>query len=269
MAENKPVQYYLEVTSGPDKGLTLWLSNEPVKIGTVDGCGLMLSDPEVGAEHTEIALVRNRVWVENLSAQGTLMGGRVLQNRTIMVVDEVLEVGQDTKVALRSTVKSDKRPIGKYLFPIILALAVLGGLILAITNVKVPVRGAKRVTHADWERAYGRLQKRMDSWASQGMIEPRVSQAFAHAWFRECSGDQDQALAAWKIMYNAMVGISIEGVTAEGKTMATGAEASPESLKLFMARSMDGDAWRNNDKAYADAIWWFVSKRIKSLSTKE
>ena len=101
------------------------------------------------------------------------------------------------------------------------------------------------------------------------MIEPEISKTFAQAWFRERSGATSQALEDWGKMYNTMVGLSIEGVTPDGKTIATGAEASPESLVVFMARNMDEYAWENNDKAYADAIWWFVSKRIHILREKK
>jgi len=269
LAENRPVQYYLEVTTGPDKGLIHWLRGEPVKIGTVDGCDLVLSDPEVGSEHADVTLVRNRVWVENLSARGALLGGRALQRRTVMVVDEVLDLGEKTKVTLRSTGKSQEKSIANIVFPMILGLAVLGGLVLAITNSKAPVRRTGKVTHTDWERAYGRLQKRLDSWASQDMIDPEMSRVFAQAWFRECSGDETRALAYWVKMYNAMAGLSIEGVTPDGKTIATGAETSAESLRAFMARSMNDYACENNDNAFADALWWFVSKRIKILRDRQ
>ena len=70
----------VEVRKGPDKGLTLELDNEPIRIGSAEGCDVRLSDPAVSGVHLEFSRQPLGVLLRDLgSTNGTLVDGRRVQ----------------------------------------------------------------------------------------------------------------------------------------------------------------------------------------------
>lgn len=70
----------LEVKRGPDKGLCHDLDAEPIRIGTLEGCELRLTDGAVSGVHTEIRRTPAGVLIRDLgSTNGTYVDGRRVQ----------------------------------------------------------------------------------------------------------------------------------------------------------------------------------------------
>ncbi|MFL5356850.1 sigma 54-interacting transcriptional regulator [Archangium sp.] len=71
-----PRRCQLVVLDGPDAGRAVALGEEPVRVGTREGCGLRLSDPRVSGEHLEVQAEGTGFRVKDLgSRNGTLYEG--------------------------------------------------------------------------------------------------------------------------------------------------------------------------------------------------
>jgi two-component system, NtrC family, response regulator HydG len=71
-----PRRCQLVVIDGPDAGRAVALGEEPVRVGTREGCGLRLSDPRVSGEHLEVQAEGTGFRVKDLgSRNGTLYEG--------------------------------------------------------------------------------------------------------------------------------------------------------------------------------------------------
>ncbi|OGQ89017.1 MAG: hypothetical protein A2289_18550 [Deltaproteobacteria bacterium RIFOXYA12_FULL_58_15] len=70
----------IEVRRGPDKGLSVELDQEPIRIGTSDGCELTLGDVTVSGVHVELQRTKRGILIRDLgSTNGTYLGNNRVQ----------------------------------------------------------------------------------------------------------------------------------------------------------------------------------------------
>jgi len=70
----------LEVARGPDKGRSITIEGQPVRVGTDRGCELMLQDPSVSGEHFVIEPLEEGFLLRDVgSTNGTLVDGYRVQ----------------------------------------------------------------------------------------------------------------------------------------------------------------------------------------------
>ena len=107
----KPVEAYLFVKDGPDKGRRYAL-DEAVLIGRAESCGVVLSDSRVSSQHAQVKQTSgNYVFLDMKSSNGSylVVNGREQPLRTsqVLVDGDVLRLGQtllefvDTRKAAR------------------------------------------------------------------------------------------------------------------------------------------------------------------------
>ncbi|MHC4884722.1 MAG: FHA domain-containing protein [Planctomycetota bacterium] len=276
MADNTLDRFYLEVLTGDDKGTTCWVNPEkPLRLGTDGSVDVVVRGAGVKAEHAVVNLVKGRVWVENLSSSGTLLSGRRIRDRAVMVADEVISLGDEIKVALRTTGQKKSEESSPLLIPLLLLIVVFGGILLAVITAKPRSSGrkARPITLRHWQKAHERIHTRLSLWVSQDRMDNLYLEGFTQAWFREQGGDKDGAKKQWRRLYNGLVTLTVPGATRPGTTVASTAELSPDTLYVLMGRDPSRNPdnslmWKGDDAAYASAWWWFINKRIEALSKK-
>ncbi|MHC4871438.1 MAG: FHA domain-containing protein [Planctomycetota bacterium] len=270
MADKKEGRLYLEVLTGENKGITCWLNpDKPILVGSGEVADLRIDDPEAKAEHAVIKIIKNQVWVENVSSSGTLLNGRNVRDRAIVLVDETIGIGPEVKIVLRSTGEKSREDTSPLLIPLLIAVMIAGSILLAVVTSK-PRRSKKKsnvVTAGQWNSAYRRLDTRLKIWVREKRLSRIYADEFTEAWFRDQGGDRKGALQLWKRLYNGLIGLNIAGATPAGRTVASSAAASPKTLYIIMGRDPDRDPddalmWKGDDASYASAWWWFVNKRI-------
>lgn len=273
MAEAKSYRYFLEVNNGTENGLVYYLGDDPVLIGSGSAVGLRIDAPGVKQEHVLVSLVQNRVWIENLSSSGTLLGGRPISKRTLVVPGEIFAIGDETQITLGVLGAKPKGNPANIIFPVLIGLIVIAGLVFNVAMLRRNVMSAAPVTQSNWNEAYNRISNHLQLWSEQSRLPRDFADQFSQAWFRERAGDPKGALAQWRVVYNAMTGLSISGVTQPGKTIAGSVEDNPVILHVFMGREWGHDpdlerVWKNLDQGYMNALWWFVVLRIEVLKKK-
>lgn len=110
---DKPVDAYLFVKDGPDKGRRFGLS-EAVLIGRAGTCGVVLSDNRVSSQHAQVKETSgNYVFLDMKSSNGSylVVNGREQPLRTsqVLVDGDVLRLGQ-TLLEFVDTRKAARRP---------------------------------------------------------------------------------------------------------------------------------------------------------------
>ena len=275
MADKQQGRLYLEVIAGEDKGLTCWLnSDKPILIGTGEMVGLPLNSKEAKAEHAMVSIVKEQIWLENLSSSGTLLNGRVVRERAIILKDEIIGIGDDVKIALRETGARGSTEESSLLIPLLVIVLICGSILLAVITSK-PNKKIKRlrpITSAQWNEAYKKINARLLRWVDEDRMNSAYQENFTQAWFRDQGGDEDGAVERWQEMYNGVLGLFIPGATPAGKTIANSAKDNPRALYILMGRvrGIDSDnslslTWKGDDASFANAWWWFINKRIDSL----
>lgn len=67
----------VEVKSGPSRGLQLELDDEPIRIGSAEGCAVRVNDPAVSGMHCELTRTAQGLMLRDLgSTNGTFVDGR-------------------------------------------------------------------------------------------------------------------------------------------------------------------------------------------------
>jgi len=70
----------IEVRRGPDKGLSVELDDEPIRLGTSDGCHVTLSDVTISGVHAELQRTNRGILIRDLgSTNGTFIGDNRIQ----------------------------------------------------------------------------------------------------------------------------------------------------------------------------------------------
>lgn len=261
---------YLEAEGASGAKTICYLGQDPVLIGSGENADLRPDGPGVMPEHALVTLEQQHVWLENLSSAGTYLGNRRVVSRTLITPGETFGMGEGCFITLKQTGKTARSGSANIVFPVLLVLIVLAGIAVNVSKLRQQARQDRPITEQNWQEAFLRLSRHLRDAQEKGLIDASFVESFSQAWFRERSGDRAGALAAWHTVFNAMTGLSVEGVTPPGCTIATAAGGSPAVLYMFMGRDWQHDpdaesAWKNLDRAYLNALWWFVSMRIEQL----
>lgn len=260
---------YLRVIAGPDEGKGAWLGGEPCLVGRSEDAGLALTDPEAGFEHAVVGMQAGKAWAENLSAQGTQVGGQLITERVTVSVGAVIGVGPVTRLRVEAPEHAPRSTA--WIVPVcVLVLAAVGtGMLIARLRPKVAPEPPVKREH--WQNAYVRIEDRMTLWEHKGLISADMLELFRQAWTREQAGDTIKALALWRQVQSLMLTTHVPGAMERGQTFASHAADTPKCLQVAMEwdpyEQPDGFQW-TTDEALADAAWWFVSLRVQWLRSE-
>ncbi|HTB84898.1 MAG TPA: FHA domain-containing protein [Candidatus Sulfotelmatobacter sp.] len=88
---------FLTIIEGAGKGASKPLSGSVMIVGRSKNADLQIEDPQVSRRHLEIKVEPDGVFVENKSAQATLLNGKALTGVVSLNAGDVLQIG-DTKL---------------------------------------------------------------------------------------------------------------------------------------------------------------------------
>jgi len=98
----------IEVRKGPDKGAASTLDDEPIRLGSSEGCQVRLTDSAVSGVHTELTRTPAGVLIRDLgSTNGTFVDGRRVQ-AVYADATVAIRIGE---TELRVTLLSEESPV--------------------------------------------------------------------------------------------------------------------------------------------------------------
>jgi pSer/pThr/pTyr-binding forkhead associated (FHA) protein len=181
----------LKIIVGPEAGLEFICSGPETYLGRSQRCAVRLGSPSISFEHALITRTGDDFFVENLSANGTILNNERLLSKTRLRAKDQIRMGGDTVARVESlpaaaTAGSSRR---------LLLAAVVGLLILALVVVIVDPFSVS--DSKNWLGVYRMMQQyALEQVARNGMPQD-VPALLSEAWRLESAGDRNAAGKAW------------------------------------------------------------------------
>jgi len=260
--------YVLRVISGQDEGKSVEIEEgRDCLIGRSAAAQLRVRDDSVSWEHATVRLTDGKLFIENLSALGTLVRGKKVDRPERLNPADEIELSPLCKIIVELTTHA--RQHRTHLVPLILTLIFfVGALIVALFLVlPKPVEAQRPVSAAQWRQGFLRIESRMAQWGAERRVPDEFVMLFRDAWRTEQVGDLAGAVVKWERLRSAMLSTPIPDAVNGSPTFAEHASKTHKALGVITgwdtAASSSDPEW-NTDSAYADAAYWFVRRRAES-----
>jgi hypothetical protein len=179
----------LKIIAGPETGQEFVCSGPETYLGRSQRCALRLSNPSVSFEHVLITRVGEDFFVENLSANGTVLNNERLLAKTRLRAKDQIRIGPDTVARVESLPAAAAAGLGRRLLLAVLA----GGLILAAAIVLNQDSGGT----TDLRAKYRTMQQYVQEQTTTGVMPQDVPALLSEAWRLETAGNRAQAAKTW------------------------------------------------------------------------
>jgi hypothetical protein len=179
----------LKIIAGPETGQEFVCDAPETYLGRSQRCLVRLNSPSVSFEHALITRMGDEFYVENLSANGTVLNNERLLAKTRLRVKDQIRLGGETVVRVESLPLAAAAGSSRRLL-----LAVLvGGLLLVAALVLS--RESGRTT--DMSARYRAMQEYVQEQVASGSLPEDVAALMSDAWRLQSSGAAAQANQTW------------------------------------------------------------------------
>ncbi len=264
--------FYLKVIGGADDGTSHRVENGDVVIGRAPTARVQLRDESIAWEHLVVRDTGTRLVVVNLAAAGTKVRGKRITEETRVASGEEIQISPKMKLVVESHAAAGPGGLSRtslllLLIVILLILGIGGAMLLSGDKQAQPVP----MTAVHWRQAYMRIGDRMEKWVNENRLPPEAVTLYNDAWRFEQAGNYKMATTRWSQLQAALCGLRAptgRGLSTDRFPEATGSDPR-RTLGVVMgwdqsAASAQVDA--NADETIADALVWFVRKRLAETS---
>jgi len=258
------MSYQLLVISGADEGRRFDVGEGEILIGRAPEAPISLKDESISYEHAIVRIEDGRLYLQNLSAMGTTVRGRKVSDRTRVSPNDEIELSAKCRVLVELTESGggpNKLVLG--VVAVVLVLVLIGGAAIMMRQNK---GGPPPISMSHWTTAYIALGERLDSWTDQGRIPADVALMFRDSWRHEQAMGFSVAAGKWERLNSALLSMPSPLEEQDDRTFAELASANGQALSVLMGLSVTAntsDLQWTTDRAYADALVWFVRKRAQ------
>jgi pSer/pThr/pTyr-binding forkhead associated (FHA) protein len=261
--------YHLSIVFGVDAGTTYAVEDgQRCAVGRGESSNIQLDDEAVAWEHAIFTVEDNRMFVENLSALGTKVNGRLLTEKTRLSPGDRVEFAPNAVLSVSTDQGSGQGSGGGLMVVLALLLVVILGAGIAATvlwNTVFKERFQPQqvaITNDNWQTVYDRLIIKLDQWVEQDKTTAELPARLETAWRFENLGDRRAAHTAYQeIMTNLMV---LPEPVAGKVSFAAAASPKGRELAVYLGRDPAEDPaqmpWAG-DGMHASALVWFVRTR--------
>jgi predicted component of type VI protein secretion system len=179
----------LKIIAGPETGQEYVCAGPETYLGRSQRCAVRLSSPSVSFEHAVISRVGDDFFVENLSANGTVLNHERLAAKTRLRAKDQIRMGAETVARVEALPAAAAGGSGKR----VLLAALVGVLILVAALVLSQETGRT----PDQRARYRTMQEYAQEEAAAGDLPQDVPALLAEAWRLQTGGDRAQAGKAW------------------------------------------------------------------------
>jgi len=269
--------YHLTIVFGVDAGTVFAVEEgQSCAVGRSEGSNIRLEDEAVAWEHAVLIVEDNRLYVENLSALGTMLNGRPVTEKTRVVAGDRVELAPNAVLAVGSDQSSGSGGGSMLTVLALIGVVVIGAGIAAtlVWNVmlkdKFAPPAAQATSQADWGSVYFRLSGKVSQWSEDGKVPEEFVALFESAWRYETLGETRQAHKTYgNLINNLMI---LQDPVASNKSFAAAASNDAKELGVYLGRVATEDPeqmpWAGDAK-HASALVWFVRNRYKLTTPKK
>ena len=179
----------LKIIAGPETGQEFLCAGPETYLGRSQRCVVRLNSPSVAFEHALITRVADEYFVENLSANGTVLNNERLAAKTRLRVKDQIRLGHETTVRvenlpLAAAAGSSRRML----------LAVLVGVLILVAAL---VLNHESGGTTDMSARYQKMQEYVQEQVATGGLPTDVAALMSDAWRLQTSGAAAQAGQTW------------------------------------------------------------------------
>jgi FHA domain len=183
----------LKSIAGPENGQEFTAAGPETYIGRSQRCGVRLSSGTISFEHAVIHRAGDEFFIENLSANGTLLNNQRLSAKTRLKPRDQIRLGDQAilRVEKLPAVAGAGSGSRRALLVLLLVVMVFGGIAFLVlyNNSEPPAQ--------DWQHAYVILQTLVDQEVAAGRLQPDTSANFREGWRMEVAGERASAFSKW------------------------------------------------------------------------
>jgi hypothetical protein len=181
----------LKIIAGPDAGQQFSCPGPETYVGRSQRCVVRLTSPSASFEHALITRAGDDFFIENLSANGTILNNERLGTKTRLRAKDQIRIGADTLIRIESLPVSAAAGSGRRL----LLAAFAGAAILALAWV-IGTSDAGG-GGGDWAAAYRAMQSYAQEQVTTNQMPQDVPGLLSEAWRLESGGDRANAKKSW------------------------------------------------------------------------
>ena len=179
----------LKIIAGPETGQEFVCAGPETYLGRSQRCAVRLNSPSVSFEHALITRVGDEYFVENLSANGTVLNNERLAAKTRLRVKDQIRLGHETTVRvenlpLAAAAGSSRRML----------LAVLVGVLILVVAL---VLNRESGGTTDVSARYQKMQEYVQEQVASGGLPADVAALMSDAWRLQTSGAAAPAGLTW------------------------------------------------------------------------
>jgi pSer/pThr/pTyr-binding forkhead associated (FHA) protein len=199
----------LRVISGPDKEHVFSCAAPETFIGRSQRCAVRLASPAISFEHVLITRKGDEFYVENLSANGTLLNNERLgsagggggtatagaEAKMRLRLKDTIQIGADTVLRVEGLpAVASSGTSRRWLLVVLLLMMLVAGAVVMLTD---PFSDGPAGS-ADWSKAYPALQQFAQEQADEHLLPPEFPGMLRDAWRLHISGDKFHEADQWK-----------------------------------------------------------------------
>ena len=179
----------LKIIAGPETGQEFLCAGPETYLGRSQRCVVRLNSPSVSFEHALITRVGDEYFVENLSANGTVLNNERLLAKTRLRVKDQIRLGHETTVRVESLPLAAAAGSSRRIL-----LAVLAGVVILVVAL---VLNHESGGTTDMSARYQKMQEYVQEQVATGGLPTDVAALMSDAWRLQTSGAAAQAGQTW------------------------------------------------------------------------
>ena len=181
----------LKIIAGPEAGQEYLCSGPETYLGRSQRCLVRLGSPSISFEHALLTRVGDDFFVENLSANGSLLNNERLLSRTRLRAKDQIRLGGDTVARVESLPAAAAAGSNRLVLLTVLVVMLAAALVIVIRQ-SYSSGGPK-----DTQGVYRVMQEYATEQAARNGLPQDVPALLYEAWRLETGGDREAAGKAW------------------------------------------------------------------------
>jgi len=181
----------IKIIAGPEAGQEFAVGAIETYLGRSPRCAVKLGNHSISYEHAVISREGSEYFIENLSANGTLVNNERITAKPPLRGRDQIRLGQETMLRVESLPAAASAGSSRRTLLIVLLLLMLVGAVVVVID---PFSGTPSY---NWAHAYSVLRPFVDRQAQAHQFAPETADVFREAWRHQQAGEKDLAAKAW------------------------------------------------------------------------
>jgi hypothetical protein len=181
----------IKIIAGPEAGQEFAVGSVETYLGRSPRCAVKLGNHSISYEHAVISREGDEYFIENLSANGTLVNSDRITAKTRLRARDQIRLGQETMLRVESLPATSRSGGSRRTLLVALLLVMIAGAAVVLLD---PFSSSASY---NWAHAYAVFQPFVERQVQAHQLAPESADVFRDAWRHQQAGDKDLAAKDW------------------------------------------------------------------------